>query len=136
MKKRRGALLVHSETPIDSDIDLLLRRWARWLRAGKSGLSSIGHGSHIIDEAYSDPVAEMLDQLIAQLPKQLKNAIMDYWYRRKSETICAEERHMPRGRFKTVLSNAVGWLCGSLASRIKTVPTLDNVDRWEKTLKL
>ena len=115
-----------------SDLDVLLTRWARWLNAGNSCLSSIGHGGGLTDEAYRDPVAEMLDQLIAQLPRCQKRAIMDIWFREKSETQAAGERNMPRGRFKTILSNALGWLCGSLASRIDAAVSLDNVERWAK----
>ncbi len=117
---------------IESDLDILLQRWACWLRAGNSGLSSIGHGGGLTDETYTDPVAEMLDQLIARLPRSQKRAIMDIWYREKSETQAAGERNMPRGRFKTMLSNALGWLCGSLASRIDAPVSLDNVERWAK----
>ena len=117
----------------DNDIDVLLRRWGRWLRAGESGLSSIGHGGGgIRDEQYRDVVAEMLDQVIAQMPRQQRRAIMAIWLYRKSETAAAEDWRMPRGRFKTVLSNGIGWLCGILVSRIDDAPTLENVDRWEK----
>ena len=77
-------------------------------------------------------VAEMLDQVIAQLPRQQKRAIMVIWMEGKSETLAAGEWNMPRGRFKTILSNGIGWLCGSLASRIDAVPTVENVERWEK----
>ncbi len=128
----RAISAVKSE--IESDLDVLLQRWSRWLRAGNSGLSSIGHGGDMTDEAYTDPVAEMLDQLIAQLPRSQKRAIMDVWYRKKSETQAAGERNMPRGRFKTILSNALGWLCGSLASRIDAAVSLDNVERWTRRL--
>ncbi len=122
-----------SASEYDSDIDALLRRWGRWLRAGESGLSSIGRGGgDIRDEEYRDVVAEMLDQVIAQLPRQQKRAIMVIWMQGKSETLAAGEWNMPRGRFKTILSNGIGWLCGSLASRIDAAPTLENVERWEK----
>jgi hypothetical protein len=122
----------HSASVIESDLDVLLKRWARWLRAGSSGLANIGNGGANTDAAYSDQVAEMLDQLIAQLPKSLKHAIMDIWYRQKSETVAAAERKMSRARFKATLNNAIGWLCGSLASRINAPVSVDNVERWAK----
>jgi len=86
----------------------------------------------MVDEEYSDVVAEMLDQLIAQLPSQQRRAVIAIWYAGKSERQAADEWNMKRGRFKTVLSMAIGWLCGSLASRINAEPTLENVEHWEK----
>lgn len=111
------------------NIDALLRRWARWLRAGQTGYGGIGHGG-LKETAYSDAVAEMIDPMIAKLPTELKFAVIDIWYYEKSETAAAEERRMPRGRFKTVLGNATGWLCGAIATRIKATPTIDNCERW------
>lgn len=124
------------ETPVySSDIDALLTRWGQWLRAGSSGLSGVGSMATIRDHEYRDLVAEMLDQLVAQLPRQQKRAVIAIWYVEKSERQAADEWNMPRGRFKSILSNATGWLCGSLASRIDAAPTVQNVMSWEKRQK-
>lgn len=124
----------HSVCEYDADMDVLLQRWGRWQRAGTSGLSSVGHGGSdgLGEKEYRDLVAEMLDQLIAQLPRPQKFAVMGIWNHRKSETAIADEWHMPRTKFKAVLCRATGWLCGSLASRIDAEPTLENVMRWER----
>lgn len=117
----------------DGDLDQLLHRWGKWLRAGESGLSTVGRcGGGLRDEEYRDVVAEMLDQLIAGLPKQQKWAIMAIWCHQASETSTADLWGMPRARFKAILCRATGWLCGSLSHRIDAAPTVENVMRWEK----
>ena len=86
----------------------------------------------MMDQEYRDTVAEMLDQLIAQLPRRQKQAVIAIWSRKDSETITADGWHIPRHQFKAILCRAVGWLCGSLAFRIDADPTVDNVMRWER----
>ena len=122
----------HSVCEYDADMDQLLQTWGRWHRAGTSGLSSVGHGGGMVEKEYRDPIAEMLDQLIAQLPRIQKFAVIAIWSHQASETATADEWHMPRHKFKAVLCRATGWLCGSLASRIDAEPTVDNVMRWER----
>lgn len=84
------------------------------------------------EKAYRDAVAEMLDQLIAQLPRIQKFAVIAIWSRQDSETATADEWNMPRSKFKTILCRAIGWLCGSLASRIDAEPSVRNVETWER----
>lgn len=125
----------HSDSEYDRDMDMLLERWGRWARAGTSGLSSVGRGGTILDQAYRDIVAEMIDQLVAQLPRSQKYAVIYRWEKQRSETLIADGWHMPRHRFKRILIMATGWLCSSLASRIDAAPTLENVARWERRQK-
>ena len=86
----------------------------------------------MVDQEYRDVVAEMIDQLVAQLPRTQKFAVMAIWSHQRSETATADEWHIPRHKFKAIICRATGWLCGSLASRIDAEPTLDNVMRWER----
>jgi len=123
----------HSVCEYDADMDVLLQRWGRWMRAGTSGLASVGRGGDgMVDQEYRDVVAEMIDQLVAQLPRTQKFAVMAIWSHQRSETATADEWHIPRHKFKAIICRATGWLCGSLASRIDAEPTLDNVMRWER----
>jgi len=86
----------------------------------------------LIDEEYRDVVAEMIDQVIAQLSRRQKWAIMAIWLYRQSETATADEWNMSRERFKGILCTAITWFCGGLASRIDAEPSVENVDRWER----
>lgn len=119
----------------DRDLRELLERWARWLSAGSSGLSSplaaaYDERTDQTQEDYRDEVAEYLDQRIAALSSPQKRVVLELYYRGRSLREAARVIGWSVRVIELQNLAAVSFLAGGIRAETGHPATVENLERW------
>ena len=103
-----------------AEVEKLCDRWARWLRSGDNGAGGGGFKyeppdvqGH--DPVICDPTSEVMDRIIARLPKHMRRAVIARHYWQYSDRQAAIELHTNKTMYRAHVRFALQWMDGYIS---------------------
>ena len=119
----------------DKDLQAILRRWVRWLRAGGSALSASLAAAYEErvgreQDGYRDPVAEFVDLRIAKLTRFHRRLIVRTWYGEEAQEAMGKDLGLSRHGVRVHLIRAEAELSGAIRAITGQAPTERDLEAW------